>query len=55
MGDEIPRIVVSFDGSRLTLGSVTMKVVHHASCPILVVPPDRTADVAVDEHVEVAQ
>jgi nucleotide-binding universal stress UspA family protein len=41
--------------SRLTLGSVTMKVVHHAPCPVLVVPPDRTADVAVDEHVAVAQ
>ena len=25
--------------SRLTLGSVAMNVVHHAICPVLVVPP----------------
>jgi nucleotide-binding universal stress UspA family protein len=40
--------------SRLTLGSVTMKVVHHAPCPVLVVPPDRTVGAAIDEQVQVA-
>ena len=25
--------------SRLTLGSVAMNVVHHATCPVLLVPP----------------
>ena len=29
--------------SRLALGSVAMRIVHRASCPVLVVPPDRTS------------
>ena len=29
--------------SRLALGSVAMRIVHRATCPVLVVPPDRTS------------
>jgi nucleotide-binding universal stress UspA family protein len=38
--------------SRLALGSVTMKVVHHALCPVLVVPPDREVASVADEHTQ---
>jgi nucleotide-binding universal stress UspA family protein len=40
--------------SRLTLGSVAMNVVHHAICPVLLVPPVHAAEAAQvdDDEVE---
>ena len=40
--------------SRVTLGSVAMNVVHHATCPALLVPPVHAAQAAQldDDEVE---
>jgi glycine betaine transporter len=39
--------------SRVTLGSVAMNVVHHAICPVLLVPPVHAAEAAqVDDEAE---
>jgi hypothetical protein len=32
--------------SRIVLGSVAMNVVHHTTCPVLLVPPTPSADAA---------
>jgi nucleotide-binding universal stress UspA family protein len=37
--------------SRLALGSVAMKIVHRAPCPVLVVPPDRSAAPGADQRI----
>jgi nucleotide-binding universal stress UspA family protein len=41
--------------SRIVLGSVAMNVVHHTTCPVLLVPPTLSADAAAEVEGEPAE